>query len=98
LRDGDLKDAQLFAGLLESAGHVEFQGLLGSAGQSESGTIVPGGLDALAFAAHAQEHVPPEKFFVQYCQMILDQIGPSFADGKNQYIEGIEDTSNAYRS
>ena len=90
LRDGDLKDAQSFAGLLESAGHVEFQGLLGSAGQAESGTIVPGGLDALAFAAHAQEHVPPEKFFVQYCQMILDQIGPSFADGKNQYIEGIE--------
>src|SRR6266478_6904543 len=59
LRDGDLKDAQSFAGLLESAGHVEFQGLLGSAGQAESGTIVPGGLDALAFAAHAQEHVPP---------------------------------------
>jgi len=50
------------AGLLESAGHVEFQGLLGNAGQAESGTIVPGGLDALAFAAHAQEHVPPEKF------------------------------------
>ena len=91
LRDGDLNNAQSFAGLLESAGHVEFRGLLGTAGQTDTGTIVPGGLNALAFAAHGQEHVPPEKFFVQYCQMILDQIGPSFAVGKNQYIEGIEE-------
>lgn len=90
LRDGDLQHAGSFAKLLESSGRSEYRGLLGQERPADSGTVIPGGLDALAFAARAPEHVPPDRFFVQYCQTVLHQIGPAMADGKPQYIEEIQ--------
>lgn len=90
VRDGDFKQAQSFAALLESAGRPEFRGLLGLEERPDKGTMVPGGLDALAYAAHAKERVPPERFFAEYCRTLIDQIDFG-APGSKQYIEGIRE-------
>jgi tetratricopeptide (TPR) repeat protein len=73
LRDGDLKNAQSFAAQLKSAAHPEFRGLIGGEEHGDSGSIVPGGLDALAFAAHANEGISPERFFAEYSRLVIDQ-------------------------
>jgi tetratricopeptide (TPR) repeat protein len=91
LRDGDLDRAQSFAGLLESAGHAESQGLLSEQARDDTSTIMPGGLDALAFAARLQEHVLPDRFFVPYCQMVVDLIGPSTSPDKKLFISEIQE-------
>ena len=90
LRDGDLKHAQAFAGLLESAGHAEFRGLLGRQ-QDDNSVIVPGGLDALAFAARIPEHAPADRFFVQYCQRVIDLVSTTVPADKKLFIGEIQE-------
>ena len=93
LRDGDLNHAQSFAGLLEKAGRPEFRGLLGGPLQDDSGAVVPGGLDALAFAARIQEHASPDRFFVPYCQMVLDRISSAatISSDKKLFVNEIQE-------
>lgn len=91
LRDDDLKHAQAFAALLESAGHPEFRTLLNAQAQDDSSAIVPGGVDALAFAARIPEHVPADRFFVQYCQRVIDLLSPTVAPDKKLFIGEIEE-------
>jgi tetratricopeptide (TPR) repeat protein len=75
VRDGDLKNAESFAVSLQSAGRPEFRSMLGAEAAPESGTLVPGGLDALAFVAHIGEGIPPERFFSEYAQRLIDGCG-----------------------
>jgi tetratricopeptide (TPR) repeat protein len=93
LRDGDTNQAQSFAGLLELSGHSEFRGLIGARAQDDSGAILPGGMDALAFAARIQDHVSPDRSFVPYCQMILDRISSATTvpSDKKLFISEIEE-------
>ena len=34
--------------------------------------MVPGGLEALAFAAHAKSQIPPQRFFVEYSRTLVN--------------------------
>jgi|HubBroStandDraft_6_1064221.scaffolds.fasta_scaffold00051_17 Flp pilus assembly protein TadD len=90
VRDGDLKNAESFVVSLQSAGHPEFRSMLGAEALSDSGTVVPGGLDALAFAAQAKEGVPPERFFSEYAQALIDQICSASGCAKNPLEEEIQ--------
>jgi tetratricopeptide (TPR) repeat protein len=86
VRDNDFKQAGSFAALLESAGHPEFRGLLGTDQRRDPGMMIPGGLEALAFVAHAEQRVPRERFFADYCRAVINQIG-----NQAQYVEGIRE-------
>jgi tetratricopeptide (TPR) repeat protein len=91
VRDANLKQAESFAELLKSAGHPEFRALLSVEERGDSGTRVPGGLDALAFAAHGKEGVLPGKFFLEYSRSLLDKycIGPNC--NYNKYVELVQE-------
>jgi len=91
VRDGDFKHAESFVSSLQSAGRPEFRGMLGAEERPDSGTIVPGGIDALAFAAHGKEGIPPERFFSEYAQMLIDSSCTGPACGKNLVAEGIQE-------
>jgi predicted Zn-dependent protease len=90
-RDGDFKRAEEFAAMLESAGHPEFRRSLSTEQKEADSTLVAGGLDALAFVAHAKEGVPPERFFVEYCRALIDRVcsGPGCKD--KGYAEAIDE-------
>lgn len=90
VRDDDLKHAASFAALLQSAGYAEFAQLLGNEARAESGAIVPGGLDALAFAAHANGRVSPERFFVDYARTLVDQKQDESNGRKSIVFEEVE--------
>jgi len=70
VRDADLKHATTFAALLKASGRPEFSNFIGGEKQADSGTTVPGGLDALAFAVHARSQIPTERFFVEYSRAL----------------------------
>lgn len=89
LRDADFKHAESFAALLESAGHPEFRRMLSVEAKKEGGTLVPGGLDALAFAAHAREGVPAERFFVEYSRTLITRTCKGQGCGYKEYAEEI---------
>lgn len=91
MRDGDFKHAESFATLLESAGRPEFRKLIGAQEHTESGVLIPGGLDALAFSAHAKEGVPPEKFFVEYCKTLIDLVPEQPTPASKEYVAGIQE-------
>jgi tetratricopeptide (TPR) repeat protein len=91
LRDGDFKRAESFAAMLESEGRPPVRNLMGTQEQAESGTLIPGGLDALAFAAHAKEGVPPEKFMVEYCRALINQLPEQPTPESKQYVEKIQE-------
>jgi tetratricopeptide (TPR) repeat protein len=91
LRDGDLDHARFFSNLLNSAGQAEFQNLLDQPAQADTSSVVPGGLDALAFAARLQEHVSPDRFFVQFCQRVIDIVSPTSAPDKKLFIDEIQE-------
>jgi len=91
MRDGDLKHAQAFAAALESAGRPEFRGLLGTETRADSTTVVPGGMDALAFAAHTREGIPPERFFAEYARILVDQIGTHPDANSHLYADAIDE-------
>src|SRR5579872_25034 len=91
VRDADSKRAEEFAAMLESAGHPEFRRSLSAEGKETDSTVVAGGLDALAFVAHAKEGVPPERFLVEYCRALIDRVcsGPGCKD--KDYVEAIDE-------
>lgn len=89
MRDGDLQQAAKFASSLESSGKKEYRSLLGGEKSNTSVVVVPGGLSALAFTAHAsKEEIPPERFFLEYCRTLMNG---GVDAGKNPYIEGIRE-------
>ena len=90
LREQDSKQAQSFAALLQAAGNSQAHALLGAEQHSDKGALIPGGLEALAFAAHVAERVKPERFFAGYCRAISDR---SAQPGKefNLYLEAIRE-------
>ncbi len=89
VRDADFKHAESFATTLESEGHPEFRRSLSVEGKRETGALVPGGLDALAFAAHAHEGVPAERFFVEYCRTLILRMCRAPGCGSKEYEEEI---------
>jgi tetratricopeptide (TPR) repeat protein len=91
VRDGDPKRAEEFAAMLESAGHPEFHHSLSTEQKEAGNTLVAGGLDALAFVAHAKEGVPRERFFVEYCRALIERVcsGPGCKD--KEYVEAIDE-------
>ncbi|PYU20455.1 MAG: hypothetical protein DMG30_21135 [Acidobacteria bacterium] len=91
MRDGDLKQAQAFAAALGSADRQEFRGLLGTETRADSTTLVPGGLEALAFAAHTKDGIPPDRFFAEYARTLVDQIGTHPDANSHLYAEAIEE-------
>ncbi len=89
LRDGDIRQAEKFASLLEASGLKEDRSLLGSERSNANLTVVPGGLSALAFAAHAsKQELPPESFLLAYSRTLLAN---GVDAGKNAYSEGIRE-------
>jgi len=91
VRDADAKHSEEFAAMLESAGHPEFRRSLNAEQKEVENTLVAGGLDALAFVAHAKEGAPPERFFVEYCRALIERVctGPTCAD--KSYAEEIDE-------
>ncbi|MGB6477223.1 MAG: hypothetical protein WBF04_24480 [Candidatus Sulfotelmatobacter sp.] len=89
VRDGDFKHAESFVSSLQSAGHPEFRSMLGAEELPDTGTVVPGGIDALAFAAHAKEGIPPERFFSEYAETLINESCSGTACGKDPLVEGI---------
>jgi len=89
LREADFKHAESFAASLESAGHPEFRRLLSVEEKKESSALVPGGLDALAFAAHAREGVPADRFFVEYCRTLILRMCQTPKCSYNEYGEEV---------
>jgi len=89
MRDGDLEQARKFATTLDAAGQKDYRALLGGGQSLISSSVIPGGLSALAFTAHAsKDEIPPDRFFLEYSRTLVD----GGADkGKNQYLEGIRD-------
>jgi hypothetical protein len=92
LREQDSKQARSFAALLQAAGNPQTRALLGAEQRSDNGALIPGGLEALAFAAHVDERVKPERFFAEYCRAITDQTSSSQATKEFKlYLETIRD-------
>lgn len=91
VRDADFKQAQSFAEMLKLAGHPEFDSLLSVEDRGNSGTLVPGGLDALAFAARGKEGAPPEKFFLEYSRSLLNRFCAGTNCGYSKYVEEVQE-------
>lgn len=92
LRDADFTHADFFASLLQASGLSQSRLLIGGVSQNtESGTLVPGGLDALAFAAQAKEGVPPERFFVEYARALVDRVSEQPTRESKLFVQDIED-------
>ena len=91
MRDGDFKQAEEFAAALESAGRQGFRDLLGAESRADSTTVVPGGLEALAFVAHMKEGIAPERFFAEYARTLVDQIGTHPDANSHLYADAIEE-------
>jgi tetratricopeptide (TPR) repeat protein len=91
MRDADFKQAESFAEMLKSAGHPEFHGLLSVEERADSGTLVPGGLDALAFAVRGKEGAPPGKFFLEYSRSLLNRFCAGTNCGYSKYVEEVQE-------
>jgi tetratricopeptide (TPR) repeat protein len=91
VRDADSRHAEEFAAMLESAGHPEFRRSLSVEQEEVDRTLVAGGLEALAFVAHAKEGAPPERFFVEYCRALLERLCSGSTCADKQYAEEIDE-------
>ena len=91
LRDADFKHAESFASLLEAAGHPEARKLLHVEGAPGGDAVVHGGLDALAFAAHSKEGVPPDKFFLEYSRTLINRFCAGPNCGWHTYVENLQE-------
>jgi tetratricopeptide (TPR) repeat protein len=91
VRDANFKQAESFAELLKSAAHPEFLALLRSEERGDSGALVPGGLDALAFAAHGKEGVPPERFFSEFSRAVMNKFCFGVNCTYNKYVELVQE-------
>jgi len=91
VRDADLKHIQSFTAMLESPGRHPSAGQNEAQEQMENGTLIPGGLDALAFSAHAKEGVPAEKFLVEYCRALIERVPEQPTATSKRYVEEIQE-------
>ena len=88
VRDGDLKQAEKFASLLEASGQKEYRASLGGEKVKTSQTTISGGLSSLAFAAHAsKQDIPPDRFLLEYSRTALMNAG----DNEKKYQEGLHE-------
>ena len=90
VRDGDQKHVQSFAALLDPTDHHE-SSPRGKQEQLDSRSLIPGGLEALAFSAHAKEGVPPEKFLVEYCRTLIERVPEGPTPNSKPYVEEIQE-------
>jgi Tfp pilus assembly protein PilF len=88
VRDGDLQHTQFFGTMLPSATRYD-SGLASTPKQADAGSLVPGGLDALAFSAHAKEGVPPERFLLEYCRTLIERVPEQPTPASKLYVEEI---------
>ncbi|MGO4880061.1 MAG: tetratricopeptide repeat protein [Bryobacteraceae bacterium] len=70
LRDNDAESAQKCAGLLAAAGGKIMALAAAKRADPAQDTMVPGGLEALAFIAHSKPKTAPERFFVEYSKAV----------------------------
>jgi tetratricopeptide (TPR) repeat protein len=91
VRDDDLKHVESFTAMLESAGRHQSPSQNGLQGQTENVTLIPGGLDALAFSAHAKEGVPAERFLVEYCRTLIERVPEQPTATSKRYVEEIQE-------
>ena len=96
LRDGDMKRARSFANSLSTSGRPEFRDLVGREQDSGDLASIPGGLSALAFAAHASDKAQGDKFFVEFCRALIEHIplaetkeAKSYVSSVDQYLEKL---------
>jgi tetratricopeptide (TPR) repeat protein len=74
LRDGNLKQAEVFASTLEAEGHPEYRVMLGKGRKFSDDAVVPGGLDAFGFVAHLRKGVSPDRFFAEYARHVVANV------------------------
>jgi predicted Zn-dependent protease len=91
VRDADFKRADAFAAQLEASGISKGRPMLGAQEKTASGALIPGGLDALAFAAHAKEGVSPERFFVEYARAVADRVRDQPTPESKLFVQEVEE-------
>jgi len=91
VRDADQKHAQSFEAMMGSSDRRQPVGQNAAQEQKDRGTLVPGGLEALAFSAHAKEGIPPDKFLVEYSRALIDRVPESPTPASKQYVEEIQE-------
>jgi hypothetical protein len=74
LRDGNLKQAEVFSVALETEGHPEGRNMLGKARKFRDDAIVPGGIDAFSFVAHMRKSVSSDRFFAEFAQQVVTNV------------------------
>jgi Tfp pilus assembly protein PilF len=94
LRDDNLPEAQRFASLLDTPAREEYRPLLGKRKSGDNYALVPGGLNALAFAAHVvKEEIPADRFFLVYCHTLIlnsaETDNNDYANSLRDYFESI---------
>ena len=93
IRDGDLKQAEKFAMLLDAAGQKQYKELLGTQKTATNVTTIPGGLAALAFAAHgSKQEVPSNRFLLEFSRTLLVNeldTQKKYAEGLHEYFEQV---------
>jgi hypothetical protein len=88
VRDADSRHIQSFTSLLASSEPAR-RNVNDNPQPVDSGSLIPGGLDALAFSAHAKEGVPPERFLVEYCRTLIDRIPEQPNSDSKRYVDAI---------
>lgn len=90
LRDADLERAQWFAVRIEKVGHKEYASMLGSvAAHNGQGALIPGGIQALMFAARGKEQGAQEQFFARFSRTVLDYLAVVRVKEAQDYVDGI---------
>ena len=90
LRDADEKHVQSFTALLEPTGYRQ-RPPSGKQEQMDSRSLIPGGLEALAFSAHGKEGIAPEKFLVEYCRTLVERVPEEPTPNSKLYVEEIQE-------
>lgn len=92
VRTNDADETQWFAQRLSAMGQESFAvRYVKPANDTVSLTMLPGGIDGLAFIARTREHTSPNRFFTDYCQAIANNIASSQTKASRQYLEDIDD-------
>jgi tetratricopeptide (TPR) repeat protein len=75
MRDGDSRAADQFRQILVTSGKQSVTAwLIAKSRNPEPAAVVPGGLSALAFMAHARR-ASPQQFFSEYCRTVAARAG-----------------------
>ncbi len=89
LRDGDEKAAAEFRRRLIAIHQGEVAAwLLDKPARNQGVAAVPGGLEALAFIAHAQT-VPPAQFLAEYCRTLVNRAIKAEPKASAAYLDNI---------